>query len=737
MKKTITLSIGGMHCASCSNLVTKSLMKIPGVAEANVNYSTEKGTVTYDDSAANEKLLIEAVVKRGYTASIADEHSAQDTEKRKEGEFIHIRNILLTSIVFSVPALIIGMFFMQEGMLFVGKEIPYSEYLLFILSTPVQFYVGWMFYRGAWASLLNKTASMDTLIALGTSAAYFYSVFLIFIEKSPEQYFEISAVLITLVVLGKLLEARAKTKTSAAIKSLMSLAPKIAIVIRNGKEKEVSVDEVKNGDIVLVKPGQKIPVDGIVLEGDSSVDESMITGESIPIEKRKGSMVIGGTVNKHGSLQFRATKVGKNTTLSSIIRLVEEAQGRKAPIQRFADTISAYFVPIVILIAIITFSVWYFMVGEPISFAILTAVAVLVIACPCALGLATPTAIMVGTGKGAKQGILIKGGDTLEKAHKVSHVIFDKTGTLTIGKPQVTDVIAFGKINEKEVLKIAATLEKPSEHPLAESIVSEAKSRKLSLGKVLGFKAIPGHGVQGKVGKANYLVGNSKLMASKKISLAPKFKKQKEFLESQGKTAMLISDGKNALGIIGVADTARSESKEAIARLKKQGIKVYMITGDNSRTAQAIAKELEIQNVFSEVLPNEKASYVKNLQKQGVVAMVGDGINDAPALAQADIGIAMGSGTDVAMETGNIVLMKNDPRDVPKAILLSRKTMSTIRQNMFWALFYNIIGIPIAAGVLYPSTGWLLSPMIAGGAMALSSVSVVSNSVLLNAKKLQ
>ncbi len=733
MTKTITLAIGGMHCASCSALITKRLLKTPGVIEANVNYSTEKGTVVYDDAASNEQNLVDAVVKQGYSASIANEHSATEHEHHKEMEFSKVKRLLLISIIFSVPALIIGMFFMQDGMLFVGSEIPYAQFFLFALATPVQFYVGWTFYRGAWATLLNKSASMDTLIALGTSAAYFYSVYLVFAAGSAEQYFEISSVLITLVIFGKFLEARAKSKTNAAITSLMNLSPKKAIVVRNGRELDVSVEEVMVGDGILVKPGQKVAVDGIVLRGDSSVDESMLTGESIPVEKKKGDMVIGGTVNRHGSFTFRATKVGKDTTLASIIRLVEEAQGRKAPIQRFADAISAYFVPIVIAIASLTFGAWYFIFKEPISFAMLTAISVLVIACPCALGLATPTAIMVGTGKGAKQGILIKGGDTLEKAHKVSYVIFDKTGTLTVGKPKVTDVIAFGKSNHNEVLSIAAALEKSSEHPLAEAIITEAKNRKIVTCKVSNFKAIPGHGVQGTIGKKAFLLGSRKLMKSVEVA---SFAKQMELLESNGKTLMLLSDGKKVLGMIGVADTVRAESKEAVAMLQEQGIKVYMITGDNSRTAKAIASELGIKNVFADVLPNEKASYVKQLQKEGVVAMVGDGINDAPALAQADIGIAMGSGTDVAMETGNIVLMKNNALDVAKAFKLSRMTMSTIKQNMFWALFYNIVGIPIAAGVLYPSTGWLLSPMIAGAAMALSSVSVVSNSILLSAKKI-
>ncbi len=547
------------------------------------------------------------------------------------------------------------------------------------------------------------------------------------------QYFEVSAVLITLVIMGKLLEAIAKGKTSEAIDKLIRISPKTATILKNNKEMKVSIDDVKEGDIFLVKPGEKIPVDGIVLSGTSSIDESMITGESIPVDKTKDSQVIGGTINKNGSLRCKATKVGKDTTLAQIIKLIEEAQGRKAPIQRFADIVSSYFVPIVILIALFTFFSW-FLITKDIPFSLLTSVAVLVIACPCALGLATPTAIMVGTGKGALHGILIKGGDVLEITKEIRHIIFDKTGTLTQGKPEVTDILAFDGTQE-EFLSIAASIEKEAEPPLAEATVNFANRRKTRLRPITGFKAIPGHGILAKIGPAQYAFGNEKLMKLQKIDTAQQ-KAQINKLEEEGKTAMILASKGKVLGVIAVADTVKATAANAVAQLLAQKIQVYMITGDNHRTAQAIAKQVGIKNIFAEVLPEEKANYVKKLQESGKVAMIGDGINDAPALAQADVGIAMGSGTDVAMETGDIVLMRNELPDIPKAIRLSKLTLAKIKQNMFWALIYNIIGIPIAAGLLYPFTGWLLSPMIAGLAMALSSVSVVTNSLLLKYKML-
>ena len=733
MSKKITLSIQGMHCASCATLITKALTKTQGVSYANVNFSTAKAAIEYDPSVVETVDLIKAIKSKGYSASPFTDVEAEKKLRRKE--LNRLEGLFIVSLTLSLPAVLIGMFLMSDGLFFFGLELPYAMYVLFFLATPVQFFVGWGFYKGMWAALKNKTANMDTLIAIGTSAAYAYSVYAVLVGVGG-QYFEVSSVLITLVIMGKVLEARANGRTSEAIEKLMKLSPKTAVVIRNKKEITISVDEVQEKDVILVRPGEKIPVDGIVVKGASSVDESMVTGESIPVEKTKGVIVIGGTINKNGSFTFRATKVGQDTTLSHIIQLIEEAQGRKAPIQRFADTISAYFVPVVILISLITFATWYFGVGQTFSFALITAVAVLVIACPCSLGLATPTAIMVGTGKGASAGILIKGGDVLEKTHKAKYVIFDKTGTITKGKPEVTDLVLVSGKSEQKLLAVAASIEKQSEHPLAEAIVKKSLDKNIALTKTSKFEAIPGHGVSAKLGAAQYYLGNDKLMSKMGITIE-NIKKQVQVLEEQGKTVMLLAEKKKVLGLIAVADTVKETSAAAVEKLKKLRLDVYMITGDNKRTAEAIAKQVGITNVFAEVLPKDKAEYVKKLQQKGVVIMVGDGINDAPALAQADIGIAMGSGTDVAMETGSIVLMRNDLLDIPRSIQLSKMTMSKIKQNMFWALFYNTLGIPIAAGILYPVTGWLLSPMIAGGAMALSSVSVVSNSLLLKYKRLR
>ncbi len=717
------LKINGMHCNSCAAIIARSLKK-KGV-DANVNYATEKAYIKYDENKIGKEQILKLISDAGYSARFIEANN-KDTEKAeryKEKQSLILK--LLIGTVLSLPALILSMFLMDV--------LPYQEYIIWALATPVQFYVGWQFYRGAIGSLRNKTASMDTLVSLGTSAAYFYSVYAV-MTGAKETYFEASSVLITVVILGKLLESIAKGKTSEAIKKLMNLSPKIATVIRNGKEMRISIDDVIEGDILIVKPGEKIPVDGIIVDGNSSIDESMITGESIPVDKKKGDNVIGATMNRHGSFRMKATKVGANTTLARIIKLIEEAQGKKAPIQRFADTISAYFVPIVMIISLATFVSWYFVIGRPISFSLITSVAVLVIACPCALGLATPAAIMVGTGKGARNGILIKGGDALESAGKIHSIVFDKTGTITKGSPEVTDITAY-KGTEKDVLSIAASIEKNSEHSLADAIVKDANQKNIKFYSVKSFKAIPGMGVNAVTGKKTYYFGNTKLMI--KIGAdVDKTSIKMQNLEQEGKTAMLLSEGKKIIGIIAVQDTIKEEAPVAISKLKSIGIKVYMITGDNKRTAEAIARKAGITNVFAEVMPEDKARYVKMLQARGKVAMVGDGINDAIALAQADIGIAMGSGTDVAMESGNIVLMNNKVTDVPKAIRLSKQTMRKIKQNMFWALFYNVLGIPIAAGVLYPFTGWMLSPMIAGVAMAMSSVSVLGNSLMLKFKKI-
>ncbi len=724
MKKAV-LSISGMHCASCATLINKRLSKAPGVLKANVNFASQKAHVDYNEAETSEEGLIEAVKKAGYGASTKVDIEAE--KKNRENEIANLRGLLIVAVIFSLPAFVLGMFLM---------EFPNRLLLLFLLSTPVQFYVGRQFYMGAWSSLRSGTATMDTLIAVGTSAAYFFSLGALF-GLTPDQYFETSAVLITLVILGKYLEAIAKGKTSEAIRKLMDLSPKMALVERDGKQVEIPAEQVAVGDIVIVKPGERIPVDGKVVSGGSSVDESMLTGESIPVEKTVGSPVIGGTINKHGMLKFKAEKVGSETTLSQIVKLVEEAQGSKAPIQRFADSISAVFVPVVIAIAILTFAAWYFVFHAGLSFALITAVSVLVIACPCALGLATPTSIMVGTGVGAERGILIKGAEALEKSRKVSAVVFDKTGTLTVGKPIVTDVILLSDTPEAEILTIAASVEENSEHPLADAIVEKAKAGGLELAKATGFKSITGKGVSAKVGKKDVALGNRKLAEELGVDVS-EFTDRMSTLESDGKTVMVLIVSGKAAGLIAVADTLKETSPAAVSELTRMGVDVWMITGDNKRTAEAVARKAGIRNVFAEVLPGDKAAYVKQLQDGGkVVAMVGDGVNDAPALAQADIGIAVGSGTDVAIETGNVVLMRNDVMDVSRALKLGRATIAKIKQNMFWALIYNVLGIPIAAGVLYPFTGWLLSPIIAGGAMALSSVSVVTNSLTLRWVKLK
>ncbi|MDO8515013.1 MAG: heavy metal translocating P-type ATPase [bacterium] len=705
----INLSLYGMHCSSCAALIERAIKKVPGVAAANVNFAAEKAIVTFDPATASQEDLIKAVEKAGYKATATEDKNRQQNEI--SGQF----KKFMVSLILSLPMIyfmLLDFFsFLPGGKLF----LPYIGIISFILTTPVQFIIGRGFYKGMWSALRMKTFNMDSLIAIGTSVAYFYSVInfvnyfaannsLIGLEgmKIPELYFETAAFLITFVVLGKFLEAKAKGRTSDAIKKLTDLMPKMA-------------QNINKGDIVLVKPGERVPADGVIVKGSSTLDESMITGESLPVEKQINDMVIGGTMNKTGSFEFKATRVGSETTLSQIIKLVEDAQGSKAPIQAFADRISAYFVPMVIGIAILTFIIWFFFLGSTLSFALMAFTAVIVIACPCALGLATPTAIMVGTGKGAEHGILIKGGEPLEAACKINVIIFDKTGTLTNGKPVVTDIIG-------DILPIAASLEKLSEHPLAEAIVNKSGDAKLL--EVTDFKAIVGHGVEGIIDTKKYYFGKPKILTS-----------QIETLQGQGKTVMeLISEDKS-LGLIAVADTVKETSKEAIERLHKLGIMTFMITGDNKRTAQAIASQVGITNVLAEVLPEDKANEVKKLQDLGKkVAMVGDGINDAPALAQADLGIAMGSGTDVAMETGGIIIIKNDLRDVVNAIDLSKETMGKIKQNMFFALFYNVIGIPIAARV-FMFAGLILKPELAGLAMAFSSISVVGNSLLLRGFK--
>lgn len=733
----ITLSISGMHCASCAAIITRKLKKTPGVEEANVNFAASKAHVRFDSEKVDEKGVMDAIKSAGYGANIANENDREADKKRREAEVNHYRNYFFLALILSLPMVYFMLMSFIPNLPFSEVLPPYMGIASFILATPVQFWLGYGFYRGTWSSLRMFMFNMDSLIAIGTSTAYIYSVINLatnviknksLLGEVHNLYFEVAALLITFVLLGKWLESRAKGKTSDAIQKLMGLQAKTARIIKDGEVIDIPIENVVAGDTVIVRPGEKIPVDGKIIKGLSSVDESMLTGESIPVEKKSGDMVYGATINGNGSFEFRAEKIGADTALAQIIRFVEEAQGSKAPIQAFADWVSSWFVPAVIGISIITLIVWL-LLGASLTFSLLAFVSVIVIACPCALGLATPTSIMVATGKGAEHGVLIRGGEPLEAANKIDTVIFDKTGTLSKGKPEVTDIVEMGGKREI-VLKIAASLEQSSEHPLAESIVTYAKNQKTALDDVTEFKAIPGHGVEGNINGQRYFLGNRKLM--ERIAV-PQTEAEEHMhkLEDQGKTAMILSDDKKILGIIAVADTLKESSKEAVDRLRKMGISIYMITGDNKRTANALAKLVGIENVLAEVLPEDKANEVKILQQLGKrVAMVGDGINDSPALAQADVGIAMGSGTDIAMETGGIVLIKNDLRDVVTAIKLSKATVNKIKQNMFFALFYNVIGIPIAARV-FVSFGLVLRPELAGLAMAFSSVSVVINSLLL------
>ena len=727
MKKTI-ISILGMHCASCAQRIEKSLNKTEGISNANVNFATEKATVDYDEKIINEDKIRKIIEGLGYKP-FKEEGKTHDRENiERQKEIKQLKKLFLLSLILSIPIFVISM-----PLKWINVVLPYENIILLVLATPVQFFVGYRFYKGAYSALKNKSANMDTLIAIGTSAAYFYSLFVVFLPNvlGNHVYFESAAMIITFIMLGKWLEAVTKGKASEAIKKLIGLQPKTAMVVRNGKEIEIPISQLNIGDIVIVKPGQKIPVDGVIVEGSSSVDESMITGESIPVEKKKEDVVIGATINKHGSFKFKATKIGKDTVLSQIIKLVEEVQGSKAPIQRLADKVSGIFVPTVILIAITAFVLWFFVFGQTFIFSLTIFVAILIIACPCALGLATPTAIMVGTGKAAENGILIKSSEALENAHKITTIVFDKTGTLTKGEPVVTNVLPLNRFNNKEILKYAAVAEKKSEHPLAEAIINKAKEEKIKISDSNSFKAIPGQGIIASYNKKEILFGNRNLMKKYNVKIHMHEEKISN-LENEGKTVMILALNNELIGLVAVADTLKEYSKEAVKKLHRMGKEVIMITGDNERTAKGIAKQLGIDSVLAEVLPEDKEEEVAKLQKQGkVVAMVGDGINDAPALAKANIGIAVGAGTDIALETGQIVLVKNDLRDVVTSIDLSNYTIKKIKQNLFWAFFYNSIGIPVAAGILYPFTGFLLNPMIAGAAMAFSSVSVVSNSLLM------
>ena len=741
--KTYTFKIEGMTCSACANRVERVTKKLDGVENSSVNFATENLTVNIDEDIIDYAKIKEVVDKAGYKL-IKEEEKDSGKSKIDESKLLLIRFIV--SACFSIPLLIITMGHMI-GMPLPNIIDPMNNSLNFaiiqiILTLPVMI-IGYKFYKVGLKNLFKLSPNMDSLIAISTLAAFIYGIFGIYKIKAGDShyamhlYFESVAVILTLITLGKYLESVSKGKTSQAIKALMGLAPKTATIIRDNKEMTIPIEEVISGDIVIVKPGEKIPVDGEVIEGNTSIDESMLTGESIPVEKTIGSSVVGASINKTGFIKYRATKVGKDTALSQIVKLVEEAQGSKAPIAKMADVISSYFVPTVIILAVIA-SIGWLIAGETPLFAITIFIAVLVIACPCALGLATPTAIMVGTGKGAENGVLIKGGEALETAHLINTIVFDKTGTITEGKPIVTDIISSG-ISEDELLVIAASAEKGSEHPLGEAIVKCAEEKKLNFKNIDKFNAIPGHGIEVKIDDKEVLLGNRKLMDDKKIKFENISKsnnsdlfEQGNNLAEQGKTPMYIAINNNLVGIIAVADIVKPSSKKAIESLHNMGIKVAMITGDNKKTALAIAKQVGIDLVLSEVLPEDKANEVKKLQKDNLkVAMVGDGINDAPALAQADVGIAIGSGTDVAIESADIVLMKSDLMDVTTAIKLSRATIKNIKQNLFWAFGYNVLGLPVAMGILHIFGGPLLNPMIAAAAMSLSSVSVLTNALRL------
>ncbi len=735
------LAISGMHCASCAGIIERELGKVDGVEMASVNFASEKAYVTHNDSVAVDALA-SVVKKAGYAAEPMTHGDSSAHSHMHDHSVQHVTRKVIISSILSAPML----YFMLLDFLpwMPGNGIlPYAGILSLLLTTPVQFIIARDFYKGMWSGLRMRTFNMDSLIAIGTSVAYFYSLVIYLVYAATNRsligidgmmieglYFETASFLITFVLIGKLLEAKAKHKASSAIHKLMELQAKTARVVRDDKTIDVAIDQVVQGDIVVVRPGEKLPVDGIIMSGYSSIDESMISGESIPVEKRAGDKVIGSTLNKNGGFEYKVTAVGADTTLSRIIAFVEEAQGSKAPIQDFADKVSSWFVPAVLIVAVLTFIVWYFILGASFTAALMTFTAVVVIACPCALGLATPTALMVGAGLAAEQGILIKGGEPIEKAKRLTAVVFDKTGTLTKGEPRVTDIHAQDGYTKEGVMLVASSLERYSEHPLAEAILDRAKQDGIDNSPVENFSAHPGRGIRGTINDEIYQLGSPSYIRSiakiDKSSLGAI-----EALETEGKTVVGLAKEGQYVGSIAVADMVKSTSKQAVRELRALGIETWMITGDNQRTARAVAASVGIKNVIAETKPEDKAAAVQEIQSKGnVVAMVGDGINDAPALASADLGIAMGSGTDVAMETGGIVIMRDDLRGVAQAIRLSKATTGKIYQNLFFALIYNVIGIPIAAGV-FAGAGLVLKPEIAGLAMALSSVSVVTSSLLL------
>ncbi len=730
-----TFDISGMTCAACANRIEKKLNKTEGVAEANVNFALENVSVEYDQDQVTIQDMMEAVKKLGYTLSIPT--SKEETATNKEEEIRHQTGKFIFSAILTLPLLWTMVTHFEFTSFIYSPDMLMNPWVQLALATPVQFIVGAQFYSGAYKALRNKSASMDVLVALGTSVAYFYSIFL-GVEWQlngqfgmPELYFEAAAVIITLVLLGKLFEVRAKGRTGQAIQKLLGMQAKTARVLRNGEEQEIAIEEVIVGDMIMVRPGEKIPVDGMIIKGESAVDESMITGESIPVDKKIGDVAIGSTINKNGILTMEATKVGKDTALSQIVKVVEEAQGSKADIQRVADRVSGVFVPAVVGIALVTFLVWFFIVepGE-LRTALVPAITVLVIACPCALGLATPTSVMAGSGRAAELGVLFKGGEYLENTRTLDTIVLDKTGTVTKGEPELTDVLPEEGFTETEVLALVAAAENSSEHPLAEAIVRGAKAQGITVEAVDSFEAIPGYGIRATLQQQTIWVGTRKLMQEQQLDIRS-VEENMAKLESEGKTAMLIGVDQQLAGVIAVADTVKETSKAAIRRMHKLGLEVIMLTGDNERTAQAIGKQVGIDRVIAEVVPEQKANEIKQLQQENKkVAMVGDGVNDAPALAVADIGMAIGTGTDVAIEAADITLMRGDLNSVADSVQISGKTMRNIKQNLFFAFFYNTASIPIAA------IG-LLAPWVAGAAMACSSVSVVLNALRLQRLKLK
>ncbi len=714
-EQSVTLAISGMHCAACAQSVEKSLRRVVGVAEAYVNFAAETARVTFDPSQTSIKQLIAAVEAVGYSAEAAGEQPQDEQQAARAAEIRRQGRLFALGAAITVPLFILSVWF----------EFPGRLYVLFAMATAVQLILGWQYYRNSYRSLKHGSANMDVLIVMGSSSAYLYSVyFTFFAQGQVHVYYDTAAVILTLITLGRFLEARAKGHASAAIRKLTQLAPAHASVMRGGDEVMVRVEEVEVGDVVVVRPGERIAVDGEVVEGHSAVDESMITGESIPVDKSAGDEVIGGTINKTGTFRFTATRVGSETALQQIIRLVEQAQGTKPPIQRLADTVAAYFVPVVIAIALLTFAGWV-LAEAGLERALVNAVAVLVIACPCALGLATPTAVMVGTGLGADHGILIKQAGALEMVGRLDTIVFDKTGTLTRGEPEVTALVSLADdVSEDELLRLAAAIENSSEHPLGQAIVARARENNIESAAVDDFEAVPGLGVRGMVDGQQILVGSTRLMHEAGVDTASA-QEMKSRLEQQGNTTLLVARDDRLVGLVALADTLKPGATRAVSRLRQMGLDTYLVTGDNRRTGEAIAQELGISNVLAEVLPEQKSDQIKQLQAQGHrVAMVGDGINDAPALAQADVGIALGTGTDVAIEAGEIILVSGDPEGVVRAMLLSRRTLAHIKQNLFLAFFYNAAAIPLAVA-------GLLNPMIAAAAMAASSVSVVSNSLRL------